>query len=65
MPTIQQASRPKPDPLSKAFFAADFERVEQAHQTVQLIDLPPHTQQAVRDFIDGSSATAGPAAAAA
>lgn len=60
MPTIHQATRPVPDPLSKAFFAADFERVEQAHRTVQLNDLPRHTQQAVRKFIDGSSATAEP-----
>lgn len=58
MPTIQQATRPMPDPLSKAFFAADFERVEQAHRTVQLNDLPPQTQHAVREFIDGSSTTA-------
>ena len=58
MPTIQQASRPMPDPLSKAFFAADFERVEKAHRTVQLNDLPPQTQQAVREFIDGGSTTA-------
>jgi len=58
MPTIQPATRPMPDPLSKAFFAADFERVEQAHRTVQLNDLPPQTQQAVREFIDGSSTTA-------
>jgi hypothetical protein len=55
MPTIQQATRPMPDLLSKAFFAADFERVEQAHRKVQLNDLPPQTQQAVREFIDGSS----------
>lgn len=60
MPTIHQATRPVPDPLSKAFFAADFERVEQAHRTVQLNDLPPQTQQAVREFIDGSSAADGP-----
>ena len=58
MPTIQQATRPMPDPLSKAFFAADFERVEQAHRTVQLNDLPPQTQQAVREFIDGGPTTA-------
>lgn len=58
MPTIQHATRPMPDPLSKAFFAADFERVEQAHRTVQLNDLPHQTQQAVREFIDGSSTTA-------
>lgn len=53
MPAIQQRTRPVPDPLSKAFFAADFERIEQAHRTVQLNDLPPQTQQAVREFIDG------------
>lgn len=58
--TIHQATRPAPDPLSKAVFAADFERVEQAHRTVQLNDLPARTQQAVRKFIDGSSATADP-----
>jgi hypothetical protein len=60
MPTIQQATRPMPDLLSKAFFAADFERVEQAHRKVQLNDLPPQTQQAVREFIDGSSTAAVP-----
>lgn len=56
MPTIQQRTRPVPDPLSKAFFAADFERVEHAHRTVQLNDLPPQTRQAVREFIDGGPA---------
>jgi len=60
MPTIHQATRPVPDPLSKAFFTADFERVEQAHRTVQLNDLPPQTQQAVREFINGRSTADGP-----
>jgi hypothetical protein len=48
-------NRPMPDPLSKAFFAADFERVELAHRTVHLNDLPHDTQQAVREFIDGGN----------
>jgi len=60
MPANHQAfARPQPDPLTKTFFSADFERVEQAHRTVQLNDLPPHTQQAVGEFIDASPATAG------
>lgn len=58
MPTIHQATRPLPDPLSKAFFAADFEKVEQAHRRVQLADLPTRTQQAVREFIDSNTAAA-------
>ena len=61
MPTITHAmTRPEPDPLSKAFFAADFERVEQTHRTVQLDDLPPRTQHDDSEFIDGSPAKADP-----
>jgi hypothetical protein len=62
MPRINSdVSRPLPDPLSKAFFAADFERIEQAHRTVHLADLPIKTQQAVRQFVEGTVTTTEPA----
>lgn len=55
MPRINsEVSRPLPDPLSKALFAADFERIEQAHRKVKLADLPTQTQQAGCQFVDGS-----------
>jgi len=62
MPTITHAmTRPEPDPLSKAFFAADFKRVERTHRKVQLDHLPPRTRHdEVSEFIAGSPAKADP-----